>query len=89
MTDVVFVFEVHQPFRIRKDFFWGRQMFHRLRRGELFHYYFDRDLDRAMFEKASTKCYIPANRIILNMIDQHRRERKRVEVSYSLSLIHI
>ncbi len=89
MTDVVFVFEVHQPFRIGKDYFWEHKMFRRLRKDELFRYYFDENLNRAMFEKAREKCYLPANRLILNLIDQYRHEKKKVKVSYSISGIFI
>jgi len=85
VTDVVFVFEVHQPFRVKKNYFWERRMFQRLGKEELFNYYFDEALDREIFERASRKCYLPANQIILNLIDQYKRERKKVKVSFSLS----
>ncbi|MDQ1278973.1 MAG: alpha-amylase [Thermoproteota archaeon] len=85
MTDIVFAFEVHQPFRVRKDYFWEHNMFKRLSGDELFDYYFDTNLNREIFERASRKCYFPSNQIILEAIDESKREKKRVKVSFSLS----
>ncbi|MCS7115806.1 MAG: DUF5752 family protein [Nitrososphaerota archaeon] len=85
MTDIVFVFEVHQPFRLRKNYFWENKVFKRLGKEELFDYYFDRELDREIFERVSKKCYFPSNQILLNLIDEHKREKKRVKFSFSIS----
>ena len=85
MTDVVLVFEVHQPFRIRKDFFWDRRMFKRVDRKELFEYYFDKDKNREIFERACRKCYLPSNEIILRSIDKHKSEKRKVKAAFSLS----
>jgi alpha-amylase len=85
MTDVVLVFEVHQPFRIRKDFFWDRRMFKRVGRKELFEYYFDKDKNREIFERACRKCYLPSNEIILRSIDKHKSEKRKVKAAFSLS----
>ncbi len=85
MTDVVFTFEVHQPFRVKKNYFWERKMFQRLAKEEMFDYYFDKVLDREIFERASRKCYLPTNQILLNLIDQYKCEKKNVKVAFSLS----
>jgi alpha-amylase len=85
MTDVVLVFEVHQPFRTRKDFFWDRRMFKRLGRKELFEYYFDKDKNREIFERACRKCYLPSNEIVLKSIDKHKSEKRKVKAAFSLS----
>lgn len=85
MTDVVFTFEVHQPFRVKKNFFWERKMFQRLTKDKMFDYYFDEVVDREIFERASRKCYFPTNRILLNLIDQYKHEKKKVKVAFSLS----
>ncbi|KON27146.1 hypothetical protein AC480_04830 [miscellaneous Crenarchaeota group archaeon SMTZ1-55] len=82
--DVVFTFEVHQPFRVRGDFFWERRMYQRLSMTELFDHYFDEGLDRKVFERVSRKCYLPANNVVLDLIDEFKREKK-VKVAYSLS----
>ena len=36
MTDVVFVFEVHQPHRLKRSLFWEGKVFKRLSKAELF-----------------------------------------------------
>ena len=89
MTDVVFVFEVHQPFRLRTDFFWENRMFKRLREEELFDYYFDDAANREIFERTSRKCYFPSNNILLDQIDEHKDEKRQVRVSFSLSGIFL
>ncbi|MFQ6074789.1 MAG: alpha-amylase [Candidatus Bathyarchaeia archaeon] len=85
MTDIVLIFEVHQPYRIERDFFWEHKMYRHRTREELFDYYFDKALNRDHFERASRKCYLPTNQILLNQIDRHKREKKRVKVAFSIS----
>ncbi|MDR0493977.1 MAG: polysaccharide deacetylase family protein [Nitrososphaerota archaeon] len=85
MTDVVFVFEVHQPHRLRRNLFWEGKMFRRQAKEELFDYYFDNEVDREIFKRATRKCYFPSNQIILNVIDEHKRSRKQAKFSFSVS----
>ena len=85
MTDVVLVFEVHQPHRLKKDYFWKGETFKRVKKRELFNYYFDHALDREIFERACRKCYFPSNQILLALIDEYKRDKKQVKVSFSLS----
>jgi alpha-amylase len=85
MTDIVFVFEVHQPYRLRRNFFWENKVFRQVRREELFDYYFDREINKEVFERACRKCYFPSNQILLDLIDKYRGEKKQVKVSFSLS----
>jgi alpha-amylase len=85
VTDVVFVFEVHQPHRLRKNLFWENKFFKRIKKEELFNYYFDTELDREVFDRAAKKCYFPANQILLEQIDAHRGEEREVKFSFSLS----
>jgi alpha-amylase len=85
LTDIVLVFEVHQPHRIKKSYFWENKLFKHVRKEELFDYYFDKAVNREIFERASRKCYFPSNNIILKLIDEYKNERKRVKVSFSLS----
>ncbi|MFB3889060.1 MAG: glycoside hydrolase family 57 protein [Candidatus Bathyarchaeia archaeon] len=85
MTDIVFVFEVHQPHRLRKNLFWENKVFKRARKQELFDYYFDNEVDREIFQRAAKKCYLPSNQILLDAIDAHRREKRQVKVSFSVS----
>jgi alpha-amylase len=85
LTDIVFVFEVHQPHRLRRNLFWENKIFRRLRKQELFDYYFDCEVDRAIFKRAARKCYFPSNRLLLDAIDHFRHERRQVKVSFSVS----
>ncbi len=85
MTDIVFVFEVHQPHRLRKNLFWENKIFRRTKKKQLFEYYFDRESDRHIFERAAKKCYFPSNNILLELIDSHKRDKRQVKVSFSLS----
>lgn len=82
MTDITLSFEVHQPFRIRKDFFWNRR-FNR-RTENIFDHYFSTN-NREIFEKVAKKCYLPANEIILANIDEFNGEKRKFKVSFSLS----
>ncbi len=85
MTDIVFVFEVHQPHRLRKNLFWDNKVFKRAGKEELFNYYFDNEVDREIFERAAKKCYFPSNQILLDAIDEHKNDRRQVKVSFSIS----
>jgi len=85
MTDVVFVFEVHQPHRLRRKLFWEGKVFRRLNKEELFNYYFDTEVDRDIFKRAARKCYFPSNQIILDVIDHHKHDKKKAKFAFSLS----
>jgi len=85
LTDIVFVFEVHQPYRLRRDFFWENIFLKRVKKKDFFKYYFDRVVNREVFERTCNKCYFPSNRILLDLISEHKRERKKVKVSFSVS----
>jgi alpha-amylase len=85
MTDVVFVFEVHQPHRLKRSLFWEGKIFRRLAKVQLFNYYFDNEVDREIFQRAARKCYFPSNQILLDTIDKHKHDRKQVKVSFSVS----
>ena len=85
MTSIVLVFEVHQPHRIRRNFFWEDHVFKRAKKQELFDHYFDRAANREVFERACKKCYFPSNKILLELIDKYKREKKQVKISFSIS----
>ncbi|MEA3190357.1 MAG: alpha-amylase [Thermoplasmata archaeon] len=73
MTDVCFYFQVHQP--------------HRLRRIQSFDApkgldYWDRAKNREILDRASRKCYLPANQQVLEMV---RKTDGAFRASYSLS----
>jgi len=85
LTDIVFVFEVHQPHRLKKNFFWKNQPFKHVKKEEFFDYYFDNAVNREVFERACRKCYFPSNQILLDLIEKYKKEKKQVKVSFSIS----
>jgi alpha-amylase len=85
VTDIVLVFEVHQPHRLRRKVFWENKVFKRLKKEELFDYYFDAETDREIFRRAARKCYYPSNQILLDLVDAHKSGRRPVKVSFSVS----
>jgi alpha-amylase len=89
LTDIVFVFEVHQPYRIGRSFFWENKFLKRVKKKELFNYYFDHVVNREVFERACKKCYFPSNQILQDLIDKYKKERKKVKVSFSISGIFL
>jgi alpha-amylase len=74
---ICFYFQVHQPFRLKRYRFFdlGHD-----------HYYYDDFSNESIMRKVAEKCYIPANKIILDLIQKHKGKFK---VSFSLSGIVI
>ena len=74
MVSICFYFQVHQPFRLRKDYTFfdiGAN-----------HFYEDDDANREICNKVSSKCYVPANRMMLDLIHEFKGDFK---ISYSIS----
>jgi len=73
MVSVCFYFQLHQPLRLRKYsvFEIGKH-----------NNYFDEHKNESIIKKVAHKCYLPANRIILDLIN---RTDGRFKVSYSMS----
>jgi len=86
MTSICFYFEVHQPFRLRKDFHVKRFS---LLDQPLFDQYFDDDVNKALFNRIAEKCYLPTNEILLKKIDQFKKERRQFKVSFGLTGLFI
>ena len=71
MPSVCFYFQVHQPMRLRHYTVFDSD-----------DQYFDDRRNAAICRKVAHKCYLPANRLLLKLIDQHQG---RFKVSYSLT----
>lgn len=73
MTSVCFYFQVHQPWRLKSYncFQIGYD-----------HGYFDDEVNRAVLNRVSDKCYLPANRLMLDLIYRHEG---RFRVAYSIT----
>lgn len=71
MTSVVFYFQVHQPWRLRRYTVFDADPF-----------YFDNAKNGEICRKVAEKCYRPATELILDLV---RRHEGRFRVSYSIS----
>ncbi len=71
MASVCFYFQVHQPFRLRRYSVFDTDR-----------NYFDEFKNAEICRKVAHKCYLPANRLLLEMIQRHDQ---RFAVSFSLS----
>ncbi|MHC4904639.1 MAG: glycoside hydrolase family 57 protein [Planctomycetota bacterium] len=71
MSSVCFYFQVHQPFRLRHYTVFDRSP-----------RYFDEFKNASICRKVANKCYLPSNRLLLDVI---RRLEGRFKVSYSLT----
>jgi alpha-amylase len=71
MPSVCFYFQVHQPFRLRHYTIFDKSSS-----------YFDDFKNSQICRKVANKCYLPANRAILKMIEEHEG---RFKVAYSIT----
>ncbi len=73
MKSICFNFQVHQPFRLKRYRFFsiGND-----------HYYFDDFQDEEIFKRIARDSYIPANRMLLEMI---KSSKGAVKVSFAIS----
>ena len=77
MLNFVFYFQVHQPYRLKHL----RVLDINSQDG-----YFDDQLNAEIMQKVAQKCYLPANRLMLKLIEQHLGKFK---VAYSISGVTI
>jgi alpha-amylase len=70
---ICFYFQVHQPFRLKRYRFFDLG---------LDHYYYDDFSNESIMKKVAGKCYLPANKIMFNLIEKYKGKFK---VSFSLS----
>ncbi|MDR1674968.1 MAG: alpha-amylase, partial [Tannerella sp.] len=73
MKTICFYFQIHQPFRLRRYRFFdiGNN-----------HYYYDDFQNEEIFRRIAEKCYLPANRLIAEMI---AKSAGRFRVAFSIS----
>jgi alpha-amylase len=70
---ICFYFQVHQPFRLKRYRFF-----------DIGHdnYYYDDYTNESIMRKVADKCYLPANKLLLQLIEKHKGKFK---VSFSIS----
>jgi alpha-amylase len=73
MVSVCFYFQVHQPLRLRNYTIFEINNNHD---------YFDHSKNRDIMKKVATKCYLPANKLILDLV---KKTNGKFRVSYSIS----
>ena len=73
MTDVVFYFQVHQPFRLRRYTFFDIGFSDR---------YFDDVENARIVRRVAEKCYLPMNALVLHLVQQ---TEGRFRCAYSIS----
>ncbi len=73
MPSVCCCFEVHQPVRLRNYSFFDINTVHN---------YYDDDTNRGILNKVAEKCYLPTNKIMLDLIRKHKGAFK---ISYSIT----
>jgi len=71
MASVVFYFQVHQPLRLRHYTVFDKS-----------NQYFDDHKNSQICKKVANKCYLPANRLILELIHKYKG---RFKVAYSIT----
>ncbi|MBI3619229.1 alpha-amylase [Candidatus Peregrinibacteria bacterium] len=70
---ITFYFQVHQPYRLRD------LRITEIGKGDA--NYFDAEKNRSVFRKVAEKCYLPANRLMLELLERYPNFR----IAYSLS----
>jgi alpha-amylase len=83
VADICLGFEVHQPRRVNGSF--RRELSAGKKARDLFPLYFDGKLDRFVLKRVSRKCYLPANRILLEKIEDIKARGGEFKVNLSLS----
>ena len=73
MKTICFYFQIHQPFRLKRYRFFdiGND-----------HYYYDDFQNEEIIRRIAEKCYLPANRTILEMI---KASGNKFKVAFSIS----
>lgn len=83
MTLITWFFFAHQPVRLLPYERRGRDV--ALKPEDLFGYYFDDELNSAVFHKVAEKCYYPATRLIREIVLRYRDSDKPFRAAYALS----
>ena len=73
MKTICFYFQVHQPYRLRRYRFFDIAENHD---------YFDDYLNKSIIRKVAEKCYLPTNKLLLDLINE---SDGKFRISYSIS----
>ncbi|MEM3833105.1 MAG: DUF5752 family protein [Thermoprotei archaeon] len=89
VNDLVVIFEVHQPYRISRKINEKLNLLRKISLEELEHLYFDRTLNKEIFERVYSKCYRPATQILINLAKKSREEGHSFKIAFSFSGIFL
>jgi alpha-amylase len=78
MISVCFYFQVHQPYRLKKNYSFFDIGVN--------HFYEDEENNRSILNKVSEKCYVPMNLLLLDLIEKYKG---RFKVAFSISGIAV
>jgi alpha-amylase len=73
MKSICLYFQVHQPFRLKTYRFFDMGVNH---------YYYDDFQNKSLVQRIAQKCYLPANKVMLELIKKHG---KSFNIAYSIS----
>jgi len=83
VPDVVLCFELHQPLRLRR---WPNECnLSDFRKEHLLETYFDYEFTRSIFKRACAKSYLPATRLLLDLVRASKNTGKPFKVGFSMS----
>lgn len=74
--NVCFYFQVHQPFRMNRY-----RIFDIGHNSE----YFDEHKNREIMHKVAKKCYLPTNKLMLDLINKYKHKDRQFKISYSIT----
>ncbi len=76
MVNVCFYFQVHQPYRMRKYsvFDIGNNS-----------NYFDEQKNEEIMQKVAKKCYLPTNKVMLDLINKYKNKNRQFKITYSIT----
>jgi len=78
MPSLVFFFEVHQPYRLRKNIhvkLVEKALKGRLEVKDVEEAIFDEELNKYVLNRVADRCYIPATKIITENIERYKTQK--------------
>jgi len=76
MPNICLYFQVHQPYRMRKY-----SVFNIGHNSD----YFDEQKNREVMQKVAMKCYLPTNKVMLDLINTYKNSDRKFKIAYSIT----
>ncbi|HDM05778.1 MAG TPA: alpha-amylase [Candidatus Aenigmarchaeota archaeon] len=81
MTYLTFVFEVHQPLRLKHT----PNSPEKFKDEELIDYFVNDGLNKLVFDRAAKRCYYPTTQILLEHVDTFKGQKREFKCAFNLS----